>query len=64
MIENEIECPRCGESVCHELTRCPECGLIFYPLDEDEEQDMSWPPGGGSGIAGLLDAIRRLFGIK
>ena len=62
MFDNEIECPRCGENVYHELTRCPECGLNFYPLD-DEEQDMSWPPpSSGRGFAGLLDAIKRLFG--
>lgn len=64
MLDSEIECPRCGENVYHELTRCPACGLNFYPLD-DEEQDMCWPPPSSErGIAGLLDAIRRLFGQR
>lgn len=33
---NEIECPNCGERVQAYFTACPNCGLSFYPEDEDE----------------------------
>jgi hypothetical protein len=43
--DNEIECPRCGASVYYELTRCPECGLNFYPSEGSAfEEDVPEPP--------------------
>jgi hypothetical protein len=35
--ENQIECPRCGELVHLDLTRCSNCGLNFYLADEEGE---------------------------
>jgi hypothetical protein len=32
--ESDIECPHCGAMAPAELTRCPRCGLSFYPEDE------------------------------
>jgi ribosomal protein L37E len=32
--QQQIECPRCGEEVYYELTRCPNCGLNFYLTDQ------------------------------
>ena len=40
---NQIECPRCGASVHYELTRCPECGLNFFPVDEYDEGGLDVP---------------------
>jgi hypothetical protein len=40
--EDEIECPRCGALATLEYTRCPNCGLSFYPPDEDPD---GWSPG-------------------
>jgi len=35
--DHQIECPRCGEMVHFELTRCSNCGLNFYLADEEGE---------------------------
>ena len=32
--ETDIECPHCGAMAPAEVTRCPQCGLSFYPEDE------------------------------
>jgi hypothetical protein len=40
--ESEFECPNCGEMVYQELFACPKCGLVFHPLDEDDD-DVSPP---------------------
>ncbi len=50
--EDEIECPRCGALASLEYTHCPNCGLSFYPLDEDR-QDLK-----RSGRPGLLEIPR------
>jgi hypothetical protein len=43
MEESEFECPRCGERVCYELGRCPNCGLNFYnPEDEPDDWQERW----------------------
>jgi len=36
--EINMVCPSCGAVVNFELTRCPECGLDFYPEEQLEEE--------------------------
>jgi hypothetical protein len=36
-----IICPRCSEKVHYELTRCPNCGLNFYPEEEAQGVEVS-----------------------
>jgi hypothetical protein len=36
--DSEIECPSCGEVVYQELFACPNCGLVFHPLEEEDEE--------------------------
>jgi hypothetical protein len=35
--DSEIECPSCGEAVYQELFACPNCGLVFHPLEDEDE---------------------------
>jgi hypothetical protein len=55
--DNEIECPRCGEIVFFELTRCPKCGLS---LAEPDDWD-GVPAEVARRSPGLLDRLRDLF---
>jgi hypothetical protein len=46
MNDNEIECPHCGSTFFHELTRCPTCGASVYPNEyEDEAMQARWVVG-------------------
>jgi hypothetical protein len=47
--ETEFECPNCGEMVYQELFACPKCGLVFHPLDEDDDEQPE--ASGGFGAA-------------
>ncbi|MBN1430664.1 MAG: hypothetical protein JXB07_20000 [Anaerolineae bacterium] len=55
MINHDIECPQCGAVVYYELDRCPECGLDFYPPDDEEEE--SWKPTRSRGWGRSLIAV-------
>ncbi len=52
--DSTIECPHCGAKVFYDLTRCPECGHSFYPLDEEEAPAREHPPGWITWLRGVL----------
>lgn len=58
--ENEIECGRCGAYIYHELTRCPNCGVILYEPDEDFDHDRI-PIPRREGFINRLDGFLRRF---
>lgn len=56
MNDSEFECPHCGTMVYIEATRCPNCGLSFYPLDDEDEEDAHDIAGEGGASAWLGEA--------
>ena len=51
---NQIECTRCGAIVFYELTRCPECGLNFFPTSENDPDGINTTEAETSfGFAGI-----------
>lgn len=40
--ENEFECVRCGAPIYIELTRCPNCGLPLYEVDQESDWQLEW----------------------
>ncbi len=58
MNDNEIECPHCGSTFYHELTRCPNCGKSVYPDEfSDEPLQDSWVVGSTDMFSLVINSI-------
>jgi len=71
--DNYIKCPRCGEEVYYDLTRCSNCNLSLYPQEVDlgEEEFLGnpvngfddWPISPGALLIGWLVSSAIIIGL-